>query len=328
MCENTQKLFDNIYIIKVPLPGNPLKNVNNYFIKGTGRNLLIDTAFNMPECSEALQSGLSSLGADLGETDIFLTHLHSDHTGLASEIAVEGTCIYTGETDRVLLEKFMEIEAWNDLYKKNLMLGFSVEEIEWIKDTNPASRFLPQKETKYIGITEGYTFEVGDLKLRCIDTPGHTPGNMCIYEETHGILFSGDHIIFDISPNITSWTDVPDSLGLYLESLEKIKKLDISHTFSAHRSVGGDVYKRIDELIVHHEKRLSEVERIVRASGDVSVYDTAAGMTWSIRAKNWGDFPVTQKWFAVGEASAHLDYLVCRGLVKSAVKDGVYRYYI
>ena len=39
-------------------------------------------------------------------------------------------------------------------------------------------------------------------------------------------------------------------------------------------------------------------------------------MRWSIRCRNWGDFPVTQKFFAVGEALSHLDYLEVRGLVE------------
>ncbi len=326
MNENTQQLFDDIYSIKVPLPGNPLKNVNNYYIKGRERNLLIDTAFNMPECLEALKSGLDGINADMDRTDIFLTHLHSDHTGLAAEIAGSGTRVYIGETDRERLELFLKEEYWDTVYKRNLMLGFSEEEIEKIKANNPASKYLPSKPVKYIGIEDGHTFDLGGYKLRCISTPGHTPGNMCIYEEGRKILFSGDHIIFDISPNITAWADVDDSLGMYIDSMEKICRLDVSVTFSGHRSIVGDVYSRAGELVRHHETRLEEVLQIVNGSDGITTYDVAAGMTWSIRASNWSDFPVTQKWFAVGEASAHLDYQLKRDRIKMEIRDGKYFY--
>jgi hypothetical protein len=46
-------------------------------------------------------------------------------------------------------------------------------------------------------------------------------------------------------------------------------------------------------------------------------------MTWDIVARTWEDFPVVQKWFAVGEAAAHLRYLERRGEVVSEERDGV-----
>lgn len=40
------QIEENIYSIYVPLPENPLRNLNSYLIKGEGgRSLLIDTAF-------------------------------------------------------------------------------------------------------------------------------------------------------------------------------------------------------------------------------------------------------------------------------------------
>lgn len=71
----------------MPLPGNPLKNLNAYLIQGP-RNLLVDTGFRQEECRTALTAGLAELGVDMASTDIFLTHLHSDHAGLASRIAL------------------------------------------------------------------------------------------------------------------------------------------------------------------------------------------------------------------------------------------------
>lgn len=52
----------NIFTISVPLPGNPLRNLNSYVIRseGRGRNLLIDTGFRMQPCREALIGGSAS----------------------------------------------------------------------------------------------------------------------------------------------------------------------------------------------------------------------------------------------------------------------------
>ena len=55
--------------------------------------------------------------------------------------------------------------------------------------------------------------------------------------------------------------------------------------------------------------------------GPANAYDTASRMTWSIRAKSWEDFPVMQRWFATGEAIAHLRYLQGKGQVAQVEED-------
>ena len=54
---------------------------------------------------------------------------------------------------------------------------------------------------------------------------------------------------------------------------------------------------------------LREVVDILRDNGGRNAYETAALMTWDIRAKSWDDFPIMQRWFATGEAIAHLRWL-------------------
>lgn len=40
-----EEIIKDIYRIEIPLPGNPLKSINSYVIKGD-RNLIIDTRMN------------------------------------------------------------------------------------------------------------------------------------------------------------------------------------------------------------------------------------------------------------------------------------------
>jgi glyoxylase-like metal-dependent hydrolase (beta-lactamase superfamily II) len=280
-----EELLKDIFIIRVPLPDNPLKNINCYLIKGRERNLLIDTAFNTDVCYTALKSGLDKLNVDIQNTDIFLTHQHSDHTGLAASIATDKSRIYMSETDREGYNNLLKPEYWNLINDEFLTYGFSQDELDENKNKNPMSTYLSSKQIEITGISDGFEIDLGNYKLKCIDTPGHTPGHMCLYDEKHKILFSGDHVIFDITPNITSWIGIDNSLGLYIESLNKIKKFDIKFTFSAHRQAMGNCYKRIDELIHHHEDRLKEAYEIVKNSKGIATYDVASKMTWSIRAK-------------------------------------------
>ena len=87
-----EHICENVYRIDIPLTGNPLKNLNSYLIMGQGqeRSLLIDTGFHWDVCREAMERQLQELEVDRSRMDIFCTHLHSDHSGLASELIRPG----------------------------------------------------------------------------------------------------------------------------------------------------------------------------------------------------------------------------------------------
>lgn len=324
-----REIQDNIYVIEVPLPNNPLRLLNSYFIKGTKRSLLIDTGFNSDVCYEALKSGLDEIGADMSKTDIFLTHLHADHSGLSGRIASETSTIYISEVDKVRLEALLEPGTWDRTDEMFRKLGFSDQELRDNREVSPILKYAPEHGTSFTAIEDGFILDLGTYVLKAVLTPGHTPGHLCLYEEKSRILFSGDHVLFGITPNIASWIGVEDSLGDYLESLEKIRKYDVETTLSAHRSPTGDFYTRIDELIAHHMDRLDEAFDVVNREQGMTPYEIAAKMTWSIRAEGWWDFPLAQKWFAVSEATSHLDYLVKRGRLRAELDDkGHYRYYV
>jgi len=94
-----QEVTDNIFRMEIPLPGNPLKAVNSYVIKDSGRNLIVDTGLNRNECMEVMQSGLKVLKVDLEETDFFVTHLHADHFALVPRLVSDARTIYFNRPD-------------------------------------------------------------------------------------------------------------------------------------------------------------------------------------------------------------------------------------
>lgn len=323
-----QQLTSSIFSIPVPLPGNPLKNLNSYVIKTPGRNLLIDTGFRMPECLEALQSGIGELSLDMEKTDIFITHLHSDHSGLAADILHPGSKIYMGGDDVDLLRwSLFKHDEYIDLVtSRYILMGYTEDMLAQSLSDNPAFHSALNRDLPFTKVYDGTVITLGDHRLKCIHTPGHTPGHTCLYLENEKILFSGDHILFDITPNITAWAVLDDTLGSYLDSLKKIKSYDIQRTLAGHRKNGPDTYERIDQLLSHHQARLDELLRIIRDNPGISSCDAASHMTWSIRAKDWQSFPPTQKWFAVGEAASHLIHLEKLGLIRCDTREGMYAY--
>lgn len=218
---------------------------------------------------------------------------------------------------------------WEESEKRFASEGFPYEIIERLRDTNQAKIFAPDGMFESILLEDGYKFNVDKLEFTVILTSGHTPGHTCLYLEKEKLLFSGDHILFDITPNITSWLRVKDSLRNYIESLEKIKKLEITKTFPGHRATSDDVYSRIDEIIEHHKSRLTDTLEVIKeksAKEGLTAYEIASFMKWNMRGKSWTEFPDNQKWFAVGETLSHLDYLFNENKIEKFKDNDMYKY--
>ncbi len=302
----------DIFRIFVPLPDNPLKNLNCYVIRSEGESLIIDTGFNRPECKEALVDGLKELDVDLCHARLFLTHLHGDHTGLTEYFTDQGVTAYMHRIDYDYLKNNLSGSNWRRMEQRFIEEGFPYEEMQKQLTGNQARLYSPKHLFPVTTVQDGDCVTVGSVKLRCIHTPGHTPGHVCLYIENEKILFSGDHVLFDITPNISIWNDVPASLADYMDSLTRMQKLEVMRTFPGHREFAGDFHKRIDTLIAHHYQRLQEILSAVAAHPDCNAYETAGRITWSARGRAWEDFSPNQKWFAMGETLAHLKWLLDR----------------
>jgi len=68
---------------------------------------------------------------------------------------------------------------------------------------------------------------------------------MCLYEPAKKILVSGDHILFDITPNITFWPNLKNSLKAYLSSLEKVFSLQVDLVLPGHRNICNNLNKEL-----------------------------------------------------------------------------------
>lgn len=114
--------------------------------------------------------------------------------------------------------------------------------------------------------------------------------------------------------------------GNPLKSLNRVKSFRVERTLTAHRENNGDFYGRIRALFFHHRDRLEDARQIIAANPGIDGYNVAANMQWSIRAKCWAEFPPGQRWFAVGESVAHLNFLVDQDAICRTVHQGVNTY--
>ncbi|SDF21961.1 MBL fold metallo-hydrolase [Sporolituus thermophilus] len=312
-----EQVLPNLYRVEVPLPNNPLRALNSYLVVGPRRSLLIDTGLNREECREALLGALTALGIDLANIDFFITHLHADHSGLIGELAGPETTIYASAADAAIINSMgIVTEHWDRMAAYARRSGFPDETLAEAIRKHPGVRFSTRRPVPFTTVHEGYRLAIGDYEFTCITTPGHTAGHVCLYEPNRKILFSGDHILDHITPNISLWSDEENVLAVYLASLEKVRRLPVKLVLPGHRRIFSDCRRRIDELTEHHRQRLAEILGILEEGNAFSAYEVAARMRWDLSYPTWEEFPPPQKWFAVGEAIAHLRYLENQGQIR------------
>jgi len=318
-----EEIFNDFYRLEIPLPRSPLKALNSYLIKGEDRFLIIDTGMNRETCRKAMQACLKELDVDLNKTDFFITHLHADHLGLIGDLATDTSKVYFSRAEAKVIsgnERTRE-ERHAETMRFYISCGFPEEELKTAMENHPGHRYSPQRQVEFTQMDEGDEIRIGDYSFRCIDTPGHSPGHMCLYEPQKKLLMAGDHILINITPNITNWADLENSLKSYLNSLKKVYDFEIDLVLPGHRSLIKDHRKRIDELHEHHRNRLDEVLAALK-EGEKTAWQIAPCITWDIDFRSWEDFPPVQKWFALGEGVAHIDYLIAEGAIKKRDENG------
>jgi len=317
-----EQVLPNLYRIEIPLPRSPLKALNSYLVKGEGHFLLIDTGQNREERRREMLTSLKKLEVDLARTDFFITHLHVDHLGLVADLITDTSCVYFNQKEARMINcvRSEREKRWQNLYAFYISNGFPQNELEKAIRNHPFHRYGLKQRVAFSVLREGGVLEIGDYSFSCIETPGHSPGHTCLYDLNKKVLFSGDHILFDITPNITFWPEMENSLNEYLASLDKVHKFEVNIVLPGHRKAGSSHRKRIKELQDHHQNRANEILSALENERKTA-FQIAPYVTWDLNCRSWDYFPAAQKWFAVGETIAHLQYLEKKGAVKSGSKN-------
>jgi glyoxylase-like metal-dependent hydrolase (beta-lactamase superfamily II) len=167
-------------------------------------------------------------------------------------------------------------------------------------------------------------------RLRIIWTPGHSFGHICIFDEKRRFLFSGDHILSRITPHIGNFV-VPHDLAKkyknynfnnilkhYLDSLDRIDKLNPKIIFPAHQDIIYNPHKRIIEIKEHHKNRLFEISSVIK-NNPLTPFEISI-----IHFGN--DLDDINSFMALSEVLGHLFYLENQGKIQKIEKNGTFYY--
>lgn len=155
-------------------------NVANIFVvQGSAMDLVIDTGLGVWDLPDYLRR--HKLAGHSGKPmQVVLTHVHFDHSGGASKFPM--VCIHQNEAEALtngdnylacslLLRGEIAAKPYPNFNSKK----YAIEGVR-------PSRIL----------VEGDVFNLGDVTLEVMHTPGHTAGSVCLFDRRRGIMFTGD----------------------------------------------------------------------------------------------------------------------------------------
>jgi glyoxylase-like metal-dependent hydrolase (beta-lactamase superfamily II) len=300
----------------------PLRYVTAYaFVLDGGGLGLIDTGWESDAGWTALTDGLAAIGGGVADVrGVLITHLHFDHTGLAARVREEsGAWVAMHPADAALVASPTHrdpVAAVGAEVAFLISLGAAPDEAA--ADVGSPERFAQYSRMAIPDrlLEHGDTADLPGWSLRAVHTPGHTPGHLCFAEERTGLLFSGDHVLPRITPNISTTHDgVADPLRDYLGSLSAVTSDEPAEVLPAHEWRFRGLARRGAEIAEHHERRLAELLAAVRRQPHRTPWQLAAALTWS---RPWDQYERRMRIFAVTETDAHLRLLASRGLVVSS----------
>lgn len=104
----------------------------------------------------------------------------------------------------------------------------------------------PDKEFR--AIDDGLTLRAGNIEIKALHTPGHSPGSVCWYAPDLGAVFSGD-TLFQGGPGATgrSFSDFPTILDSIKDTLGALPADTVVYT-------GHGDTTRIGDEIVHYDE--------------------------------------------------------------------------
>ena len=172
---------------------------SNAYLIDAKRKTLVDAGIDGARVLDRIGPGL-----DL----VVLTHCHFDHIAAVPEIvAATGAKVALHEDDLPCLK--------SDRISAASMFG---------------GRRTPAF-TVDIVLHDGDIVDLGDVKLRVIHTPGHTPGSICLYDEASRIMFTGDTVFEGGSFGRTDLGGNPEHM---ISSLETLARYDVSALYAGH----------------------------------------------------------------------------------------------
>lgn len=317
-----ERVAEGLWSVPVVFPGNPMRYTLAYVVTDGAECLVIDPGFDSPQGRLDLKAGLQAAGHGLSDvTGIVATHFHTDHLGMAAWLRREsGAWVALGRAEKRYISAFDDpaeesvadcdrMRSWGVPEERVAEAAMSVEALMHMKHLADADLRLGDGD-----VVPGF-----GGALAVVETPGHTPGHICLRDSARELFLSGDHVLPRITPNVSlEIRGDADPLRSCLNSLDRLDQESHFEVLPAHEYRFRGLRDRVKTLKAAALERSDEVVQELLLQQNPTVWTVAEKLSWSRGFQSLGKLQLR---LALSETAAHLQYLRTSG-VQHAV-DGL-----
>ncbi len=310
--------------IRMPLPF-ALDHINLWLARAPdGRWTAIDAGYGNDTTRTLWEAHFASTLRGAPIERVVATHYHPDHLGNAAWLAER-----FGAPVRMTMAEFLTAHAVLDgrashatadtcaLFRAH---GLDREHVDALAARgNAYARGVPRAPAHVERLFAGDRVRFGGRDWTVIPGYGHSPEHAALHAPEVGVLISGDMLLPRISTNVSVWPADPDGdpLGRFLASIAAFERLPADTlVLPSHGLPFRGIAARVAELRAHHDARLAELEEALATAGR----PVSAAEVVPVLFRRPLD--LQQRFFATGEAIAHLNHLWHAKRASRVVGDG------
>jgi glyoxylase-like metal-dependent hydrolase (beta-lactamase superfamily II) len=323
----TIEVASGIRWLRMPLPF-ALDHINLWLIEEQAAWTLVDCGYGDAATRALWQSHFDATLRGRAITRIVATHYHPDHLGnaawlaaqFAAPVAMTAAEFLTGHAVHAEHPGYSPADT-SELFRAHGLADTHAAALR--ARGNPYRRGVPDIPHTFRRIMPDAAPRLGGEDWRLVLGYGHSPEHASFYSPARRVLISGDMLLPRISTNVSVWPSEPeaDPIARFLDSLAAFEALpDDTLVLPSHGLPFRGIRARVGALRAHHAARLEELIEAMRERSDPA---SAADVVPVLFRR---ELDLQQRYFAFGEAIAHLNHLVATGIAARRSEEGAIRF--
>ncbi len=314
--------------IRMPLPF-ALDHINLWLLSEGDGWTLVDCGYGDTVTRALWEGHFAKTLEGRPVTRVIATHYHPDHLGNAAWLAERFACpVVMTQSEFLTAHAVLEQRATHSLADTCALFaahGMAPEFVAALATRgNHYRRGVPEVPSRFVRMIDGDSVTAGGTPWQVVCGHGHSPEHASLHSAARGVLISGDMLLPRISTNVSVAPSEPegDPLARFLDSIAVTAALPPETlVLPSHGLPFRGITLRVAQLSAHHADRLAELTAAVHASASpVSASDVLPVLFRR-------ELDLQQRFFAMGEAIAHLNHLWHRGRIRRTVAaDGAIRF--
>lgn len=308
-----------VYWLRMPLPF-VLNHINLWLLDDIDGWTIVDCGFATDEARDCWEQIFVRHLGGKPVTRVIVTHFHPDHIGLCHWLCEKHQLMpWMTKAEFLQAHAVRKRVAGTEAEPLRAMMmrhGLDAERMKWIDlRDNLYDSGVPNLPRAHRRIRDDESIAIGAHTWRVMVGYGHAPEHASLYCEKLGLFIAGDMLLPRISTNVSVWPVEPeaDPVGDFLNSLARYAALDANTlVLPSHGLPFHGMHARIAALHEHHRVRLARVTQACVTP------QSAADVLPLLFERKFDDHHLL---FAMGEAVAHLNYLMHRGALRRLVND-------